>query len=259
MSMFRSRVAAAFGILASIHMAVTPAIAAPTPYFRMNVGQDPSAGTPGLSTQNPSGLTVLSGPNGAYKVRIGGRPNAPAASASKSPVAWSVAGDFPPGLTVDSATGAIGGATTTVRDYGPARLVATYTPDKGDPVVANGRDFTVSVIGQPSIAYGASQVVGAGSAVYPNTANLVSPKYTLNQTVPPGLAFDATTGAISVLPGASGTYPNLAVNVVDALDNANIDSNTFSVTVSDRPLSVSLPSLMIRRLPSCVRPQPSPR
>ncbi len=245
----RSRAAAAFGLLAALHLGVLPATAAEAPYFRWKYGQGSGAPTtgqpttpPDQSTQNPAALAVLGGPGGAYKIRTGGRPAAAAPTANKSPVTWTVAGDFPVGLDVNPSTGTIGGAASGIKDYGPAHLVATYAPDNGGAVTADGRDFTVSVVGPPSISYNPPQAVAVGSAVSPNVENLVSPRYTLNQAVPSGLAFDRSTGAVFVLQGASGTYAGLSVTVVDALDNATLTSNTFSVVVSTRQLAATLPS-----------------
>lgn len=144
---------------------------------------------------------------------------------------------LPAGLSFNTKTGAITGTPTTATD-GPRffsvrivdslKAVATsdvsyiypYTPlGIGNVPPSNMVAYRPLNGGSGTVDF---QVVGMGLPPY---------AFSMTGTLPPGLSLDASRGALTGIPTAAGTYPNLRVKVVSQ-DGEVGYSRTFSINVS---------------------------
>lgn len=158
-----------------------------------------------------------------------------ATDADGETVAYRLANDssLPPGLTLDSATGVLSGTPTVGGRH--SFSIEAYDPRGG----ATARTFTLAVTTVPvwSTPAGAlpPAVVGESYAtvVRATDVDLDPLTYQLaGGALPPGLALDASTGAITGTPSQAGEYA-FDMRVTDA-QGATVD-NSFSITVTTTP------------------------
>jgi hypothetical protein len=160
------------------------------------------------------------------------------ASGGTGPYAWTLAsGALPPGLTLDAATGLVGGTPTTLGSYpgiqlqvadaaGRTALSSIFGISVSSSLDIAGNPTAFATVGQPySAQFTASGGVGA------KTFSLATGQ------LPAGLSFDPATGLISGTPTAKGMSPAIAVRVRDA-SNSAATAPAFDLYVSD-PLVVS--------------------
>ncbi|MGU3603802.1 putative Ig domain-containing protein [Methylobacterium brachiatum] len=160
------------------------------------------------------------------------------ASGGNGPYSWTLAsGTLPPGLSLDAATGLVGGTPTTLGSYpgiqlkvadaaGRTALSAIFGISVSSSLDIAGSPATFATVGQPyTAAFTASGGVGA------KTFSLATGQ------LPAGLTFDPATGLISGTPTAKGMSPAIAVRVRDA-SNSAATAPAFDLYVSD-PLVVS--------------------
>lgn len=191
----------------------------------------------------PLTITTTSLPNGvagtAYSATL-------AANGGATPYAWSVsAGALPPGLALDAATGAISGTPTTAGGYSFTVQVA----DSSAPQKVASQAFSVTI----AVASNALNITttalpdGVTTVPYSATASAVggTTPYTWSVMggggLPPGLALDPATGAVSGTPTAEGTYP-FTLRVQDSSTPVKTFSAPFSIDVY-APLQVTTASL----------------
>ncbi len=133
----------------------------------------------------------------------------------KSPYTFSITGgSLPPGLTLNTSTGAITGSPTTGGDYDYTAQVVDSTSAKAtascsiDVTSATpltlGCASSTAVVGAP---YSSSLVAGGGTPSYTFSISIGS--------LPPGLTLNTSTGAITGTPTTGGTYDYTA-KVVDS-------------------------------------------
>lgn len=173
-----------------------------------------------------------------------------AAVGTTGAVTWTLeGGTFPPGMTLDAATGLLSGAPTASGPHYPVVRVA-------DANSSVSRPFTLLVaaenLSQPSSAL----PDGLTAVSYSNTLSATggSPSYTwaiTGGTTPPGLTL-STAGVLSGVPTASGTF-NPMIRATDSLGRTStatrtifIELNPF-VIITDPALPYAVKSLAYTR------------
>lgn len=154
---------------------------------------------------NPAvGITTLSLPNGAVGVAYS---QALATTGGQTPFTWTVAsGSLPPGLSLGSSTGTIGGTPTTAG--GPFGFTIRVVDVLGG---AATQAYSISIASAPvittsSLSAGEAGVTYAGATL---AATGGQPPYTwgIQSGGLDGLALNSSTGGISGIPSAAGTFP----------------------------------------------------
>jgi hypothetical protein len=118
---------------------------------------------------------------------------------------YSANGTLPPGLAIDHTTGSITGTPTTAGSY-PVTVTATDTDGFSGAVT-----FTWTVQNTVTVTNPGAQTVVSGTAITPlgivaSDSGADTLTYSANGTLPPGLAIDHTTGAITGTPTTAGVY-----------------------------------------------------
>lgn len=152
---------------------------------------------------------------------------------------WSASsGTLPAGLSLTASTGAISGSPTAA---GNTALTFTVA-DSGSPAQTQSVSLTLSVIralavttvalpaGVQGVGYSASLTAVGGTGGY--TWTLTS------GTIPAGLSLNATTGAITGIPSATGSTA-LTVTVTDSGSPAQSKSVSLALTVVELTISLS--------------------
>jgi alpha-tubulin suppressor-like RCC1 family protein len=173
-------------------------------------------------------------PNLAFGIQGSAYTRTVSATGGHPPYTWSiVSGALPDGLTVNSATGTIGGTPTTTGTSG-------FTVQATDAIgVTASNTYSVSIYSPMSVPPVTLPFAVTGS-VYSQTISALGglPPYTWSISagaLPAGLSFNAGTGVLSGTPTATGTF-NFTVKATVA----NNDSVTrpLSMTVYN-PLAIS--------------------
>ncbi|MDR1529326.1 MAG: Ig domain-containing protein, partial [Burkholderiales bacterium] len=154
------------------------------------------------------------------------------ASGGTSPYSYAVTvGALPTGLAINSVTGAISGTPTTVGSY---TFTVTVTDDEAD---TDSEEFTIVIAaappppleldgdpqdGQVSVTYSDDSIVASGGTSPYDYAVTVG-------ALPPGLAINTVTGAISGTPTAAGSY-TFTVTVTD--NDTTTASAEFSIDIA---------------------------
>jgi len=152
------------------------------------------------------------------------------ASGGAAPYTYSISsGSLPPGLTLNSVTGAISGKPTTANTY----TFTTKAVDKNGK--SDTTSCTIKVVGSPVNLYCGScgsgkATVGAGYSS-PLSANGGTSPYAysiVSGSLPPGLTLNPSNGLISGTPTAPGAY-TFTSKVSD--HNGNTDTATCTIDV----------------------------
>src|SRR5262249_4845607 len=147
---------------------------------------------------------------------------------------WSItSGSLPPGLSLNSQTGAISGAPSSAGTFTFTAQVsdAQNPPDSATKslsiTVSQPAPLNITTTSLPSAkrnrAY--SQTLQASGRVTPYSWSLAA------GSLPPGLALNASTGVISGKPTTVGTY-NFTVRVLDSRPTSASDTQALSITVT---------------------------
>ncbi|MBA2642006.1 MAG: putative Ig domain-containing protein, partial [Actinobacteria bacterium] len=164
-----------------------------------------------------------------------------AATGGATPYTWSVSvGTLPPGLGLNSGTGAISGTPTTEGTY----AFMVQAADSGNPARTDTQALSISVVGDPPTIGTTSLADGTTTQPYSQTlaATGGSGAYTWSiatGSLPPGLSLDPSTGALSGTPTATASYAFTA-QVTDNLSQS--DTQALSIAVTD-PLAITTTSL----------------
>ncbi len=147
-------------------------------------------------------------------------------------LAYSVAPALPAGLTLSSSTGTISGTATVAS--GASTYTVTVT-DSNNATAANTFSLTVNgaVVATQAIAAKTVTINTAVSSFTPVTGSggTTPLTYGISPTLPAGLSFNTSTGAITGTPTAISAAATYTVTVSDA--NTASASNTFSLAVSN--------------------------
>ncbi len=164
-----------------------------------------------------------------------------AASGGTPPYSWSiVSGDLPSGLSLNLTTGAITG--TPDDTVGPKQFMAQVTDsgsqsDTQDLVVALADPLTVTTTSLPggTVGQAYSQVVAATGGKSPYAWSLAT------GSLPPGLALNASTGAVTGTPTTAGTF-GFTVQATDAGNPVRTATQALSISLV-APLTITTTSL----------------
>ncbi len=184
----------------------------------------------------PATLT-LSSPTGTAQVGVA-YASALTATGGVPPYTFSITvGALPPGLSLNSSTGAITGTPTTAGTYNfTAQVVDSLgnTATSSCSIVVSSSTLTLS---SPT---GTAQVGVAYASALTATGGV--PPYTFSITIgalPPGLSLNSSTGAITGTPTTAGTY-NFTAQVVDS--QGNTATASCSIVASPAALTLTGPT-----------------
>ena len=163
-------------------------------------------------------------------------------SGGTTPYTYSVtSGTLPAGLSLSTSTGAVTGTPTTV--YATANVVFSVQDANG--VVASTTSTVIFTVGAASTTISATATSTAQSLTLGTAITSFSPltpsggttpyTYSYTGTLPTGLSFSVSTGAVTGTPSAYYTTGNVVFSVQDA--NAVVASTTSTVS-----FSVALPT-----------------
>ena len=179
----------------------------------------------------PATLT-LSCPTGTAQVGVA-YSSALIATGGVAPYTFSItSGSLPPGLTLNTSTGAITGTPTTAGTYNFTSQVVDSqgnTATSSCSIVVSSSTLTLSCptgTAQVGVAYSSALVASGGVAPYTFSVTIGA--------LPPGLSLNSSTGAITGTPTTAGTY-NFTAQVVDSQENTATSS--CSIVVSSLTLS----------------------
>jgi hypothetical protein len=146
------------------------------------------------------------------------------ATGGTAPYTFSVAsGSLPQGLTLNPSTGAITGTPTTAGTYS---YTVKVTDSKGNTAASASCGITVTA--PPTLTIACPTGSGIAGTAYASGAVAAGgvPPYTFSiaaGSLPPGLALNATTGAITGTPTTAGTY-NFTIKVTDSFGGTSVSS-----------------------------------
>jgi predicted hotdog family 3-hydroxylacyl-ACP dehydratase len=183
-------------------------------------------------------LSLLCGSCGNGKATVGvSYSSALAVQGGTGPFTYSISsGSLPPGITLNTSTGAIGGTPTATGTY---TFTSKVTDSKGKTSTATCTIVVVAPITLECGSCGAgkayqgtsySSALAVTGGVGPFTFSIVS------GSLPPGLTLNPTTGAITGTPTTAGTY-TFTSKVVDS--NGSSDTVTCTIVVARTPLNLS--------------------
>src|SRR5271165_64473 len=131
-----------------------------------------------------------------------------------TPYTFSIVGGLPPGLMLDTSTGAVTGTPT---------AAGTFTVEVTDALGITSTSCMITINGPLSVTCGAINTGDVGvpfnSGAMTVTGGTAPYTFSIGSgTLPAGLTLDTTTGAVTGTPTASGTF---TVEVTDALGNSS--------------------------------------
>jgi alpha-tubulin suppressor-like RCC1 family protein len=219
-------------ITIAVLMTIAPVTsdAATFQYFRMYGGgqggtvvSPPPTGSLSYSVAGPSTATV----GVPYSA------SASVAGAVGAAVFSVFSGSFPPGLSLNGASGAISGTPSTAGSYSSFLAVTDSTGAQGFAPFALSVSPGLSVAGSPSTV----GTVGQGYAAQFSAAGGSAPyTFSTSSSLPPGLTLSAS-GLLAGTPITVGTFRIIAIQAQDAA-GSTASAPTFSIEVAD-PLVVS--------------------
>ncbi|MDW8412837.1 MAG: putative Ig domain-containing protein [Acidobacteriota bacterium] len=156
------------------------------------------------------------------------------ASGGNAPYTFSSSGTLPPGITFNTSTGAISGIPTAAGSYTftiTATDVFGCTGSQNYTVTINCPTITLSPTTLPNGTVGTpySQSVSASGGNAPYT-------FSSSGTLPPGITFNTSTGAISGIPTAAGSY-TFTITATDVFGCTG--SRTYTVTVACPTITIT--------------------
>jgi len=163
------------------------------------------------------------------------------ASGGATPYTWSWSGRTPPGLSINSSSGAVSGTPTTAGSY-PVTVTVTdsstptrQTASQQFTIIINPSGLTVACTAP------ASGTVGTSYSAAPCTTSGGATPYTWSWsgTIPPGLSINSSSGAVSGTPTTAGSYP-VTVTVTDSsTPTRQTASQQFTIIINAKGLTVA--------------------
>lgn len=137
-------------------------------------------------------------------------------------------GTLPTGLTLNTSTGAITGTPTAI---GTSSGISISVTDSTGTQTLSG--LSIQVVAQLTIS-GTPSPTGTQGSAYSftpsSTGGLGTKTFALTGTLPNGLSFNTTTGAITGTPTIKATATGLNISVSDSIGTVSL--GTFSITVA---------------------------
>ena len=194
----------------------------------------------GGNTVTPVSISTASLPNGQVGVAYS---TALSATGGTAPYAWSLtSGALPAGLLLSASTGVISGTPTAAATAMPLTFLVK---DSSSPASTNSASLTLTIaappgvnitttslpFGQVGVAYTAA--LAATGGVLPYTWSLAS-----GSTLPGGLSLNASTGAITGTPTATGSF-SPTFNVADSSTDTAAANLTLAISPATITVSIS--------------------
>ena len=153
-------------------------------------------------------------------------------------VTWSISPNLPSGLSIDSSTGVISG-TPSVLSTTPVTYTITATNTGGFDTTTV--DITINDVAPSSISYSGSPYTytkGLFSMDVHTPTSLGGPvvSWSISPSVPSGMSFDTSTGAIS---GTPNIISSTTTYTVTATNSGGSDTTTIQITVNDASPNIS--------------------
>jgi hypothetical protein len=184
--------------------------------FTWTITNTVSVTSPG-NQANPSGTA------------IGGLSVDASDSSNTATITYADNGTLPPGLAINSSTGAITGTPTTAGSYS---VVITVTDNAG---FTGSATFTWTITNTVSVTNPGNQANLSGTAISTlhiaatDTSSTATLSYADNGTLPPGLAINSSTGAITGTPTTAGSY-GVTITVTDSAAFTGTAGFTWTIT-----------------------------
>src|SRR5579885_2636178 len=165
------------------------------------------------------------------------------AQQGKPPYSWSISsGALPPGLSLNAASGTIAGTPTSGGHFGFTVQVAdSSTPPLGATAnlgITIGGALVITTTSLPNGTAGAAYSAGVGAQY-----GLLPYAWSVSSgSLPPGLSFHSTTGAISGTPNAAGGY-SFTVKVSDSSTPPLSVTQNFSVSIHSATPAITTTTL----------------
>jgi YVTN family beta-propeller protein/uncharacterized repeat protein (TIGR03803 family) len=213
----------------------TPTTAGTDNFTAKVVDSQGNTATSSCSIVVSSSALTLSCPTGSAQLGVA-YSSALTASGGVAPYTFSITtGSLPPGLTLNTSTGAITGTPTTAGTY---NFTAQVVDSKGNTATASCSIVVSSLAltcpsgtAQVGVAYSSALVASGGVAPYTFSIAIGA--------LPPGLSLNSSTGAITGTPTTAGTY-NFTAQVVDS--HGNTATSSCSIVVSLPTLTLNCPT-----------------
>ena len=157
---------------------------------------------------------------------------------SGGPVAaWTISPTLPAGLSISSSTGAISGTPTAITSSGTYTVTATNAGGSGTATLT----IVVNDVAPSSVTYSPSFLTlskdSAMTTVTPTSSGGAVTSWSISSTLPAGLSFSTSTGAISGTPTATA---NVTTYTVTASNSGGSATATVTIIVNDAaPSSIS--------------------
>ncbi len=177
-----------------------------------------------------------------------------ASTGGTSPISWSLSGNssLPPGLTLDSATGSIGGVPTAIGTY-EFTVVAT---DSAAPPHTGTASLSITIQAATVLSVTTTNlpagVVGISYSAQLASSGGTSPiswSLSFGSTLPPGLTLDPATGSITGTPSSAGTY-DFTIVATDSAASPQTATASLSINIALPVLWVTTTSLPDARVGS---------
>jgi Putative Ig domain len=169
-----------------------------------------------------------------------------AATGGTTPYAWSItSGTLPPGLSLNSSTGAITGTPTAAVT---SSSITFKVADSGSPVLNGLAILSITIApatltitttslpsGQVGVAYSTTLAATGGTTPYAWSIT--------SGTLPPGLSLNSSTGAITGTPTAAVTSSSITFKVADSGSPVLNGLAILSITIAPATLTITTTSL----------------
>ena len=150
-----------------------------------------------------------------------------------------VSGVFPPGLTLNSATGDLSGTPTTVGVFGVTVISASNGAGS-----LNSNSFSITIAGAPSSPTNfTAQTPSTGTSGTPYSYTFAangfpSPTFSVvSGALPPGLTLDPVNGTLTGTPTVSGSFGPITIQASNG--SGSLNSTPFTITVNGAPTAFS--------------------
>jgi hypothetical protein len=168
------------------------------------------------------------------------------ATGGTTPYAWSVSsGTLPTGLSINPSTGVISGTPSV---EGTSTFTVQVT-DNGTPKQSATKQFSINIstvtpaLSITTMSLSAGQVGTAYNQTVNATGGTTPYAWSVSSGTPPtGLSINPSTGVINGTPSAAGTF-NFTVQVADAGDPTQSDTQSLSITINPAPLQITTSTL----------------